>query len=836
VLNDVQGLVDMQDRLWLLRKLEELGVPTPHSVDCSRGNGKDPALEEHEDYVVINGHRINKPFVEKPVDRRNRDIYVYFPKESGGGRALLSTRESGDVEYVCRFDPESRCVRRQGSFIYQEYLQSEGFVLHAVCVGGLAYGNAIPSGVVYQQAMEPRPRTKSGGDSPCPVFLRQEEKFIALKLSFVLQQTLFGLTFVRSQTSSGKATSYVIDVWPGIPRAGLGTHSEDVVRSLLAAVQRRMQPWSPAPATGMRPRSRSLPKFKDKVLKEAAGNTSEDASPGSLSRSSTDGFPQEPCLAPPARPCSSSATSSGEGPEPEDDLLCVLLVARHAARTPKQKVKAKLQLKSEFAAGFLCGWLAGENVGAPVAAAAPATFDLRSPEQLARLDSGFRQLMKEGHELGTLVDALGCIGPEGVAFHAKVGADGPKLVVGLKWGGEVTSTGVAQAELFGRSFRKETYPMESIDELHATLRHDIKVYASKEPRCKQTAASFCKGLLRLASPLPPIVAALVRTDELGRLDGGALKNYAIKGAGEDDEPEKEGLPPTTASWAELESFVGFPCVPENLRAFDTADAALRELRARVEEVSAVLQRCPVFPAASLYGGETPALLRERYQDALADLGTAEEPRLNKVQKVLDHLQYDHVHNAAALTEDACTAMEAAVPLCEALYDLLGALELGLTRQAGICDNVGCPLLGKLRWDLRVASDADLGEESAHLHKHEALYAATKVAMGEGGGHSVRTRLYFTHNSQLEALLGMIAEKNDNCGCEFDPSLPATRLGFLAHFIVRLTRKREDKSLWVSLDFSRDGGSADKVRLFNLPFAQVDAWWSGLIAESCGSSP
>ena len=41
-------------------------------------------------------------------------------------------------------------------------------------------------------------------------------------------------------------------------------------------------------------------------------------------------------------------------------------------------------------------------------------------------------ISKEGHELGTLVDALGCIVPEGVGFHAKVGADGPKLVVGLQ--------------------------------------------------------------------------------------------------------------------------------------------------------------------------------------------------------------------------------------------------------------------------------------------------------------------------------------------------------------------------------------------------------------------
>ena len=33
------------------------------------------------------------------------------------------SRESGDVEYVCRFDPSGR-VRREGSFIYQARLLS----------------------------------------------------------------------------------------------------------------------------------------------------------------------------------------------------------------------------------------------------------------------------------------------------------------------------------------------------------------------------------------------------------------------------------------------------------------------------------------------------------------------------------------------------------------------------------------------------------------------------------------------------------------------------------------------------------------------------------------
>merc|ERR1740121_2761271 len=127
--------MNMQDRRWILKQLRHCGLVTPHFVECSRDGANAPALEEHNDFIIVGGVRINKPFVEKPVDRRDREIYVYFPKSTGGGRALLSSRESGDVEVVCHFDPHSK-VRREGSFIYTEYVQSDGLVVQAVYCGG----------------------------------------------------------------------------------------------------------------------------------------------------------------------------------------------------------------------------------------------------------------------------------------------------------------------------------------------------------------------------------------------------------------------------------------------------------------------------------------------------------------------------------------------------------------------------------------------------------------------------------------------------------------------------------------------------------------------------
>lgn len=36
---------------------------------------------ETEDYVEMNGRRIEKPFVEKPVSGDNHNIFIYYPQQ-----------------------------------------------------------------------------------------------------------------------------------------------------------------------------------------------------------------------------------------------------------------------------------------------------------------------------------------------------------------------------------------------------------------------------------------------------------------------------------------------------------------------------------------------------------------------------------------------------------------------------------------------------------------------------------------------------------------------------------------------------------------------------------
>lgn len=72
----------------------------------------------------------------------------------------------------------------------------------------------------------------------------------------------------------------------------------------------------------------------------------------------------------------------------------------------------------------------------------------------------------------------------------------------LKWGGVLTRLGRLQAERLGTRFRQSMYRSgrgEILDvlRLHATHRHDLKIYASDEGRVLMTAAAFAKSFLDL---------------------------------------------------------------------------------------------------------------------------------------------------------------------------------------------------------------------------------------------------------------------------------------------------------------------------------------------------
>ncbi|CAN0562314.1 unnamed protein product, partial [Ectocarpus sp. 12 AP-2014] len=46
-------------------------------------------IVEADDYIQVNSVTVHKPFVEKPVDAEDHNVYIYYPMSAGGGSKRL---------------------------------------------------------------------------------------------------------------------------------------------------------------------------------------------------------------------------------------------------------------------------------------------------------------------------------------------------------------------------------------------------------------------------------------------------------------------------------------------------------------------------------------------------------------------------------------------------------------------------------------------------------------------------------------------------------------------------------------------------------------------------
>jgi hypothetical protein len=137
---------------------KDASIPVPPHIVVSRdslpdGAADPPGFIEEEDYVEMDGVRIEKPFVEKPISGEDHNIHIYYPHSMVGlvfvwvgGGWIRRTREihaanfhpprqGGGVKRLFRkvenksadYDPtHPGTVRRIGSFIYETFLTTGG--------------------------------------------------------------------------------------------------------------------------------------------------------------------------------------------------------------------------------------------------------------------------------------------------------------------------------------------------------------------------------------------------------------------------------------------------------------------------------------------------------------------------------------------------------------------------------------------------------------------------------------------------------------------------------------------------------------------------------------
>ncbi|CAK8533547.1 unnamed protein product [Lathyrus sativus] len=835
LINELEPQHLLHDRRNVYEHLERFGIPVPRYALVIREvpyQELDYFIEE-EDYVEVHGMRFWKPFVEKPVDADNHSIMIYYPSSAGGGMKELF-RKVGNRS--SEFHSEVRRVRREGSYIYEEFMPTGGTDVKVYTVGPeYAHAEARKSPVVDGVVM----RNPNGKEVRYPVLLTPAEKEMARKVCIAFRQAVCGFDLLRSE-----GRSYVCDVngWSFVKNSHkYYDDSACVLRKMLLDVK--------------------APHLSSAIPPTLPWKVNE--------------------LVPPSEPLTRQGSGIIGDFGQSEELRSVIAVIRHGDRTPKQKVKLKVTEEK------LLNLIMKYNGGRP-----RSETKLKTAVQLQDLLDATRMLVPrtrpdlesdneaEDVEHAEKLRQVKAVLEEGGHFsgiyrkvqlkplkwvkvtksNGEVEEHPVEALMVLKYGGVLTHAGRKQAEELGRYFRNKIYPGEGTGllRLHSTYRHDLKIYSSDEGRVQMSAAGFAKGLLDLEGQLTPILVSLVSKDS-SMLDG--LENASIE-----MEQAKARLNEIITSSAntvdrngsqEYHWMVdgnGIPpnaseLLPELVKLTKKVTEQVRLLAQGEDEQLTERSLYDIIPpydqakalgktnididriAAGLpCGSEGFLLMYARWKKLERDLYNERKERfdITQIPDVYDSCKYDLLHNAHLNLE----GLDELFKVAQALADGVIPNEYGINpkQKLKIGSKVARRLLGKILIDVRntreeaisvaelknnqdnslssmKVENEDTEGKSKRIHENEEIQKCStmsetsmdqeddddketkyrldpKYANVKTPDRHVRTRLYFTSESHIHSLMNVLRY------CNLDESLQGEESLVSHNGLERLCQTKE----------------------------------------------
>lgn len=495
--------------------------------------------DDHIEFITKDGKskKLNKPFVEKPCNGDDHRIYIYYPPILGGGLKRLF-RKTQDLSSL--YIPDKNNIRTDKSYIYEEFLQTDGFDIKVYTIGpDYAHAEARKSptldGVVR--------RTEDGKEMRYPINLTPYEKEIARKIVVTFKQNVCGFDILRSN-----GNSYVCDVngWSFVK-----SNKKYYVDCAILLRKKILTAVNPSLYKIIKVDKNEqiydlVKSHRPTINKMVRINSEKDLLKVTIQSKDKNELNSE------------NDNSSLRSREIFEELRSVVCVFRHADRSPKQKMKLVvtdvriLELfdiySKENKIKENITFLKNEKVKLKE----PKELKLKKPKQLDHVLKIATEIVKDkeyytnnnneidDHFIDKMIQLkmiletnknfMGMtrkIQIRPLKYHKEYDEiiKNEKYVVTealfiFKWGGDLTHAGVRQAKLLGNTFRLQVYPPNSKDlnengliRLHSTYRHDLKVYSSDEGRCMKSGAAFLQGLLQLDGSLIPIIFSMIRKDD-----------------------------------------------------------------------------------------------------------------------------------------------------------------------------------------------------------------------------------------------------------------------------------------------------------------------------------